>query len=235
MEDDIFKYPDTNSTRAKIEYLNRKFQNQKIAIVGMGGTGSYILDQIAKTPVKEIHIYDGDFFQLHTAFRSPGAIAGERLEVLGGLKKVNYYFEIYSNMHKGIVPHDKYITSDNLKELAGFNHVFISVDKNKVRYMITKGLLKMGVPFIDCGLGINMVNDNLIGTLRVTVGTKAKNDHLDKWIGEEEFSENEYSTNIQIAELNCLNAVMAIIKWKKISGFYQDLKEENNMLYFINT
>jgi tRNA A37 threonylcarbamoyladenosine dehydratase len=220
MEEDIFMYPDTNSSRAKIEYLNRKFKEQQIAIIGLGGTGSYIIDQVAKTPVKLIHIYDGDVFQLHNAFRAPGAIVGAKLEVPEGLKKVNYYYETYSRMHRGIKPFDKYITKENLHELEGFDFVFISVDKNEARHMITQGLLEMGVPFIDVGLGVNMLNDNLIGTLRVTTGTKTKQEHLGNRIGFHEFDENDYDTNIQIADLNCLSAVLAVIKWKKMSGFY---------------
>ncbi len=43
-----------------------------MAIIGVGGTGSYILDLIAKTSVKEIHLFDGDTFDSHNAFRSPG-------------------------------------------------------------------------------------------------------------------------------------------------------------------
>ncbi len=231
----IFKYPDTNSSRAEIEYINRKFENQKIAIIGMGGTGSYILDQIAKTPVKEIHIYDGDIFQLHNAFRSPGAISTQELEAEDELKKVNYYYKLYSNMHNGIIPHDNYITSQNIHELNGFNYVFISVDKNEARYNITQGLLAMGVTFIDVGLGVNKVDDSLIGTIRVTVGTNSMNSHLDRRIGSHEFEENEYANNIQIADLNCMNAMLAVIKWKKLTGFYQDIKKEHNTLFFINT
>jgi hypothetical protein len=37
---------------------------------------------------------------------------------------------------------------------------------------------------------------------------------------------NEYSTNIQIAELNALNAALAVIRWKKVFGIYQDSREE---------
>jgi len=233
--ENVFKYPDTNSSRAKIEYLNRKFENQKVAIIGLGGTGSYILDQIAKTPVKEIHIFDGDIFQLHNAFRSPGAVSGEKLEAENRLMKVNYYFEIYSNMHNGIKPHAKYVTPKNIVELKGFNYVFISVDKNEVRYNLTQSLLAMGVTFIDVGMEVNKVEDNLLGTVRVTVGTKSKNNHLDSRIGSHEFGENEYATNIQIADLNCLNAMLAILKWKKLSGFYQDVKNDHNNLFFINT
>ena len=170
-----FKYPDTNSSRAGIEYLNRKFENQKIAIIGLGGTGSYLLDQIAKTPVKEIHLFDGDIFQLHNAFRSPGAISTEKLERESGIKKVDYYFEIYSNMHNGIKPHAKYVMPDNIHELKVFDYVFISVDKNEVRYNITKALLTMGVTFIDVGIGVNKFEDSLNGAIRVTVGSTMKN------------------------------------------------------------
>jgi hypothetical protein len=234
-ENNIFKYPDTNSSRARIEYLNRKFKNQKIAIIGMGGTGSYMLDQIAKTPVKEIHIFDADTFQLHNAFRSPGAVSSARLEAEVGLKKVDYYWQIYSNMHNGIHAHAKYVTPENISELEGFDYVFISVDKNEARCNIIRGLLDMGVTFIDVGLGVNKIEDSLIGALRVTVGTKSKNNHLPSRIGSHEFEENEYATNIQIADLNCMNAMFAILKWKKMCGFYQDLKEEHNNLFFINT
>lgn len=232
---EIFKYPDTNSTRAKIDFLNRKFKNQKIAIIGLGGTGSYILDLVAKTHVKEIHLYDGDNFQVHNAFRSPGAIEGARFDVEAELKKVDYYAEVYSKMRHGIIPHPVYVTEDNLQSFSGFSWVFISIDKNEARSSITKGLLAIKIPFIDVGLGVNRLEDSLIGTLRVTTATDLKNDHLHYRIGSEETNENEYATNIQIVDLNCLNAVLAVMKWKKSCGFYQDLKNEHNSLYFINT
>ncbi|MDP2088544.1 MAG: ThiF family adenylyltransferase [Flavobacteriaceae bacterium] len=231
----VFKYPDTNSSRAGIEFLNRKFENQKIAIIGLGGTGSYILDQVAKTPVKEIHIFDDDVFQLHNAFRSPGAVSSEKLEAEGGMKKVDYYHEVYSNMHTGIKAHPKYVTIENVNELKDFSYVFISIDKNEVRYNLVKEFLNIGVTFIDVGIGVNKANDCLNGAARVTVGSSYKNDHLDFRIGSVESEENEYSNNIQIADLNCLNAMLAVLKWKKLSGFYQDIKQEHNSLFLINT
>lgn len=235
MDQSAFKYPDTNSARADIELLNRKFQHQKIAIIGLGGTGSYMLDLVAKTPVREIHLYDDDWLLLHNAFRAPGAVDGEILESETGVKKVDYYVDLYSRLHTGIVGHDKRITAENVGELADCTFVFISVDSNTARTAITKGLLQLGIPFADVGLGVNKVNDCLIATIRVTVGSAEKNDHLSNRIGIEESDKNEYATNIQIADLNCLNAVLAVIKWKKLVGFYQDLKAEHNILYLLNT
>ena len=235
MDKSVFKYPDTNSARANIEMLNRKFENQKIAIIGLGGTGSYILDLVAKTPVSEIHLYDDDWLLLHNVFRAPGAVDGTILDSENGVKKVDYYFDLYSRLHTGIVKHDKRVTEENLSELAEFTFAFISVDSNAARSVITKGLKEIGIPFLDVGLGVNKVNDCLIATLRVTVGSAQKNDHLSYRIGNEEWDKNEYATNIQIADLNCMNAVLAVIKWKKLLGFYQDLKAENNILYLLNT
>lgn len=45
---------------------------------------------------------------------------------------------------------------------------------------------------------------------------------------------NDYSLNIQIADLNALNAALAVVKWKKLSGFYLDLGREHNSIYAIS-
>ena len=232
-EESVFQYVDTNSSRAEIQFINSKLEGQKVAIVGMGGTGAYILDMLAKTPVAEIHIYDGDLFLQHNTFRSPGAASIEQLDE--HMKKVDYYAGIYGRMHKYIIRHDYYVDMNNVDELNQMNQVFISVDKGKPRKFISDHLAGMKVNFIDVGLGVNIVDEHLIGTLRVTTATTNKNDHLVNRLPCTDDVDNEYATNIQIAELNALNAMMAIIKWKKLSGFYADLSNEHHSSYVITT
>lgn len=231
-ENTVFKYYDTNSSRANIEFINEKFINQNVAIIGLGGTGAYILDLVAKTKVNEIHIYDGDVFLNHNAFRSPGAASIEVLEKKP--KKVEYYKDIYSKMRNHIFDHSYYLTEDNFKELNKMDYVFISIDNNFIRNSLVTYLNSLGISFIDVGLGVNSVDDCLIGTVRVTTGTKYKNDHFENRIPSNTNTNNEYETNIQIAELNSLNAVLAVLKWKKLSGFYQDLENEHHSTYSIN-
>ena len=229
----VFEYIDTNSSRANVNAINAKLAGQKIAIIGLGGTGAYILDLVAKTPVQEIHLFDGDDFLQHNAFRSPGAAS---LEDLGrGFKKVDYYSGIYSKMHRGIRPHSAYLSNSNLSVLDTMSFVFICIDRNSVRGLLTTHLLLKGISFVDVGLGVLPVDDCLIGTLRFTAGTAEKFDHLKSRLpaGEDE-GENPYATNIQIADLNALNAAFAVIKWKKIMGFYQDLEKEHHSTYSIN-
>ena len=227
----VFQYIDTNSSRANIEVINAKLERQKIAIIGLGGTGAYILDLVAKTPVKEIHLYDGDSFDQHNAFRSPGAASMN--DLCENPRKVSYYQKLYSSMHKYIHAHDYYVREENLKELDQMDYVFVCVDRNAARKLITDYLLSVGVAFSDVGLGVNVVDDKLTGAVRVTSATREKNDHLPFRIFSEDSDNNEYATNIQIAELNALNAIFAILKWKKILGIYVDLENEHHSSYSI--
>jgi hypothetical protein len=84
-------------------------------------------------------------------------------------------------------------------------------------------------------MGLSLVDDKIIGSLRVTLGTTTKKDHLFKRINTSDQNDDDaYKTNIQIAELNALNAALAVIKWKKRCGFYQDIENEYNMVYSVN-
>jgi molybdopterin/thiamine biosynthesis adenylyltransferase len=232
---DVFKYPDTNSARARIDKENAKFHNLKIGIIGVGGTGSYILDLVSKTQVREIHIYDDDVLQIHNIFRSPGTVPDEIINIMKDLKKVDYYNSVYSRMHLGIKAHPYRINIENISELHDLDYVFVCVDNCEVRYTIITELVKMGLAFLDVGLGVVKRENGLLGTIRVTSADKNNYAHLWDVIGPNELEENEYNSNIQIADLNCLNAALAVIKWKKHVSFYVDLKGEHHSLYHFET
>lgn len=232
-DESVFHYIDSNSSRANINHLNAKFKGQRIGIVGVGGTGSYILDLVAKTAVDEILLFDADEFLQHNAFRAPGAASIDTLNKR--MKKVDYFTEIYSQMRRGIKAYPENVTEENIELLNGLSYVFICIDSNSAKSMIISHLNKFGVTFIDVGLGVNVVDENLIGQLRVTVGTPEKFDHIPNRIGTASMEDDEYATNIQIADLNALNALMAVVKWKKLCGFYQDLNQEHNSIFIINT
>jgi hypothetical protein len=44
---------------------------------------------------------------------------------------------------------------------------------------------------------------------------------------------DEYNWNIQTAELNMMSAVLAVIKWKKLCGYYADNVGEFNSTYIV--
>ena len=56
-----------------------------MAVIGLGGTGAYVLDFFVKTPVREIRAFDLDAFHVHNAFRSPGRL--KTMASLGSRKR----------------------------------------------------------------------------------------------------------------------------------------------------
>ena len=109
-----FRYIDNASGRAGISKMAGQVKGHKIGIVGLGGSGSYLLDLVAKSHVAEIHLFDGDDLIQHNAFRCPGAISVTTLQQR--LKKVTYYANTYKVFRKGIVGHPEYMTEKNLKQ-----------------------------------------------------------------------------------------------------------------------
>src|SRR5258708_27678428 len=173
-EESAFHYLDTASSRAGIKAITDKLVGPRLGIVGLGGTGSYILDLVAKTPVNEIHLFDGDRFYSHNAFRSPGAASLDELR--RAPQKVHYYQGIYSRMHKGVLAHDGFLNESNIEILRGLVFVFLCIDKNEVKRPIVGYLEQSGIPFIDVGMDVIALDDMnvLIGDIRVTTSTPGK-------------------------------------------------------------
>jgi hypothetical protein len=229
-----FNYIDTASSRAEIVAVTKKLALRKIAIAGLGGTGSYVLDLVAKTPVKEIHLYDGDIFFQHNAFRSPSAPSGDDLRAK--LPKTTYFKSVYGKMHRGIVDHPVYLDAGNVEELRGMDFAFVCMDKGSPKKLIVEKLEEFNIPFTDVGMGIQLNDDALGGIVRVTTSTAQMRDHFRGRVSFEDApGGDDYDRNIQIADLNALNAALAVMKWKKLFGFYRDLKSEHNSQFSIDT
>jgi len=233
-DESVFHYLDTASSRYQITIANNKLEQPKIAIIGVGGTGSYVLDLIAKTPVKEIHLFDPDSFYSHNAFRAPSAASIAELDA--NPKKVAYFKDLYSKMRRGIVPHDYNVDASNVDELQEMNFVFLCIDASDAKKVIVEALERFGVSFVDVGMGIELVDDSLNGIIRVTTSTLQRRDHFRTRVSLAEVPANDdYNRDIQVADLNALNAALAVMKWKKLCGFYLDYEKEHHSTYTIET
>lgn len=231
-EQTVFEYYDTNSSRASIMEISRKLEKYKIGIIGLGGTGSYILDFVSKTPVKEIHLFDSDMFYSHNAFRAPGAASKEELNM--GNSKVKYFQKKYSQMHKKIYTHEVFLEKENLELLNELNYVFIALDNGVVKKTLFKYLDQKNIPYTDVGLGISVNEGKLLGMIRTSSFTSSQN-LLTTNIDFGNDDDNAYRSNIQIAELNALNAIFAVINWKKHAGFYQTTVPSDETLFMVDT
>lgn len=233
LENSVLHYSNTNSSRAEIDAINQKLSGLKVGIIGLGGTGSYILDKIAKTMVAEIHLFDGDIFNQNNAYRAPGAPGKAEIDL--GRYKVEYFADIYGKMHKNIIIHPVYLNQSNFGLLNNLDFIFISMDKGDLKPDLFGKLEDLDLPFIDCGLGVERISDELIGIVRTTLSTPKHRKHVyEGIISFHDEENNDYSSNIQIADLNDLNAIFAVMKWKKYYSFYNDQRLELNSTYSIN-
>ncbi len=216
--DSAFKFHDTLTTRAEISDLAAKFKDDVIAIIGLGGTGAYVLDFLAKTPVREIRAFDLDPYHVHNAFRSPGRLEESEL----GKSKAAVYGGRYENFRTGLSVTPAFIDASCHDEVDGVTFAFVCVDKGSSRAGIFDLLISKGIPFIDVGMGLNRKRGPISGLLR-TDYYSAKHG---KKVREKELApltddlDDIYRTNIQISELNALNACLAVVRFKQIRGFY---------------
>lgn len=228
----VFLYRDMASTRAGIRALTEKLRDEQIGIVGVGGTGSYVLDLVAKTPVAAIHLFDGDRFLNHNAFRAPGAATLAELQA--GRNKAAHFGDRYAAMRRGIVVHEEYLLDANIALLTGLTFVFVCIDRGTAKPAIFRRLEEAGIPFIDVGMGVTVANDQLAGIVRVTASAGSRRDHVHRLVSLADAPDDIYQSNIQLAELNALNAALAVLKWKKMRGLYRDLEREHHATYTID-
>lgn len=230
-----FVYLDTATTRAGIGEVSLKLMGERVGIIGLGGTGSYVLDQVAKTPVDRIDLFDPDDLLQHNAFRAPGAASLEELR--DRPKQVDHFAKVYSRMHRHIVPHAVRLDAENLNLLSDVTFVFLCLDAGDAKAAVIAELERLDLPFVDVGMGLHLIDGALVGQLRVTTSTPGmreqvrskgriplKGDGLD----------DVYARNIQVADLNMVNAGLAVMRWKRLRGFYRDLEDEHFSLFTLD-
>jgi hypothetical protein len=216
--DSVFKVHDTLTSRAEITDIASKFADDVVAVIGLGGTGAYVLDFLVKTPVREIRAFDMDVFHVHNAFRSPGMLNEADL----GKPKAHVYQGRYENFRHGLKVERKFIDASCGADFDGVTFAFVCVDKGTSRAGIFDLLIAKGIPFIDVGMGLNRKRGPVNGMLRTTYYSAGDGQKIrDKGLAEmSDPPDDIYRTNIQISEINALNACLAVIRFKQLRGFY---------------
>ena len=226
-----FEIPNTFEARTGIGPVQDRIRDQRIAIIGLGGTGAYVLDLIAKTPVIEIHLLDSDDLDWHNFMRAPGAPTAEEIESLrtGALRKVDYYHSKYASFRKGIHPHPVRVDSPSM--FAEFlsdhpiDYAFVCIDQltdsdSPRQDVVYAALSEAGVPFIDSGVSITLDNRAVSGV----VTTSAYGAGSLEWkvaIPNAKVQGNLPGyRNVQLPEVNALAATLAVMEWRRRTEQY---------------
>ena len=226
-----FKIPNTFEARAAIGPVQDRIRGQSIAIVGLGGTGAYVLDLIVKTPVREIHLLDFDDVKWHNFMRAPGAPTAEEIESRRKerVSKVEYYYSKYAALRDGIHPHP--VRVDNPSMFAKFlldhpiDYAFVCIDQltdgdSSRQDAVYRALSEADVPFIDSGVSITLVNRAVTGAV-TTSAYEAGSDAWKQAIPDARVKGNVPGyRNVQLPEVNVLAASLAVMEWRRRTEQY---------------
>lgn len=80
-------------------------------------------------------------------------------------------------------------------------------------------------------MGVEEIDGKLSGLLRVTLGLPNVDTTHRIPAKRDDDAEDDYGRNIQIADLNALNAALAVGRWKRWLGFYADGSDETFTTY----
>ena len=248
---DPFHIPNTFEARAAIAPVQDRIRGQSIAIIGLGGTGAYLLDLIAKTPVSEIHLLDSDCVDWHTFKRAPGAPTAKEIELVraGSMLKVDYYHSKYAAFRDGIHPHPVQVDSSSMFAEFVFEHpvnyAFVCIDQltegdSARQDVVYRAVTEAGVPFIDSGVSITLEDC----AVRGAVTTSSYDAGSDAW---EDAIPNARLKggapgyrNVQLPEVNAAAATLAVMEWRRRTGqyvsetpsFYQKFRLEKGRIIY---
>ena len=93
---------------------------------------------------------------------------------------------------------------------------------------ILPALLLMGL-----GMGLTPEGDRLWGTCRVTASMHSNRELAASTMPRADRDDDLYRSNIQVVEFNALNAAMAVLKWKRMCGYYVDDVNEHESTFSI--
>lgn len=226
-----FKIPNTFEARAALGPVQDRIRGQRIAIIGLGGTGGHVLDLMAKTPVPEIHLLDADEVEWHTFMRASGAPTIEEIESLRSnpLTKVAYYHSKYASLREGIYPHVIRIDSPSILGEFLSSHpidfAFVCIDQKKDsdtprQDVVYEALSEAKIPFVDSGVSITLENDTVRGAV-TTSFFAARSEAWREAIPNAKVEGNMPGyRNVQLPEVNGLAASLAVMEWRRRTEQY---------------
>ena len=248
---DPFHIPNTFEARAAIAPVQDRIRGQRIAIIGLGGTGAYLLDLIAKTPVPEIHLLDSDCVDWHTLNRAPGAPTAEEIELVraGSLLKVDYYHSKYAAFRDGIHPHSVRVDSSSMfaEFLADhpIDYAFVCIDQladgdSARQDAVYRAVSEAGVPFIDSGVSITLEDSAVRGTVTTSAYVAGSDAWKDAIPNARLVGGAPGYRNVQLPEVNAAAATFAVMEWRRSTGqyvsespsFYQKFRLEKGRIYY---
>ena len=148
----------------------RMLRQKRILVVGCGGLGGHIIDQLARIGVGSLRVVDGDVFEASNLNRQLLSSVP-----LLGISKAGAAAEHIARVNPEIIadPAECFLTEDNVKDLIGdCDAVMDALDNIASRKILASACAEAGIPYIYGAISgwvaqaaVSLPGDNLIEKL----------------------------------------------------------------------
>ena len=212
--------------REEVEWLDL-VRGEKIAIVGLGGVGSWIADLMTKTDVAEVHGWDADVIEDKNIIRMPGAVNPEWI----GKPKATWFKETYRQIHRGVCGYSENVCEKTIEEMRSkITFGFVAVDNDEGRGIACEALADAGVPFVDVGLALDRKDGQVSAAVRV-ITAYPPDETWRKAIPKVDRSGQEVYGRLELSDVAAMAAGWAVQSWRKMRGQMAQADVHECMVY----
>ncbi len=133
------------------EQGQQSLANTKVAVVGCGGIGSVVAEELARVGVGHILLIDNDLVEESNLPRLIG-VAEHQI----GKPKVEAITQSLKQSRPNLIIKalKDTLNRENMNVIAGYDFIFGCVDNDGARKLLNKSSLSYGIPFMDVATGI---------------------------------------------------------------------------------
>jgi len=120
------------------------FKDKTIGIIGCGGLGGYVIEEVIRLNPKKIILFDGDKFSLSNLNRQ----LYSSLDNIGSYKVDETLKRINSISSVNVSSYKEFLNEDNINILKECDLVFDCVDNIKTRLLLSSYCVKNSIPLV---------------------------------------------------------------------------------------
>jgi len=162
------------SVHRQVKALGQSFQEQletmDIGVVGLGGTGSAVAEQLARMGARKLRLVDHDKLEPSNLSRVYGSKQRDVLKKQAKVEVVASYLKEISPTIEVKTLKLSVMTRSALQWLANCDFIFSCMDRHAPRAVLNELSYQCFIPMIDVGVGIRRESDGSVtGAARATM------------------------------------------------------------------
>lgn len=147
----------------------RKVRNTEVAIVGLGGLGSHLAQQLAYLGVRKFRLLDGDVVEHTNLNRLIGAGPTDAEEQRSKVKVSRRLIHSVAPDTEVVTCTDYFVTEEGFEHLREVDVIFGTVDNDASRSILNRFAQAYNIPYMDLATGVHADRNHFGGRVLFSV------------------------------------------------------------------